>query len=35
MEYINAALIRRHTCAHSDVCDYWIVGDQSAEAPLP
>ncbi len=34
MEYINAALIRRHTCANSDVCDYWIVGDQSAEAPL-
>ena len=32
MEYINAALIRRHTCANSDVCDYWIVGDQSTEA---
>ena len=32
MEYINAALIRKHTCANSDVCDYWIVGDQSQEA---
>lgn len=32
MKCINAALIRRHTCASSDVCDYWIVGDQSAEA---
>lgn len=32
MEYINAALIRKHTCANSDVCDYWIVGDQSQAA---
>lgn len=32
MEYINAALIRKHTCANSDVCDYWIVGDQSTAA---
>jgi len=32
MEYINAALIRKHTCANSDVCDYWIVGDKSKEA---
>lgn len=29
MDMINAALIRRHTCANSDICDYWIVGDQS------
>ena len=32
MEYINAALIRKHTCANSDICDYWIVGDKSEEA---
>ncbi len=32
MKYINATLIRKHTCANSDVCDYWIVGDQSIEA---
>lgn len=32
MEYINAALIRKHTCANSDVCDYWIVGDKSQAA---
>ena len=32
MEYINAALIRKHSCANSDVCDYWIVGDESREA---
>ena len=32
MEYINAALIRKHTCANSDICDYWIVGDESREA---
>ena len=32
MEYINAALIRKHTCANSDACDYWIVGDKSQEA---
>ena len=32
MEYINAALIRKHTCANSDICDYWIVGDKSKEA---
>ena len=32
MEYINAALIRKHTCANSHVCDYWIVGDKSEEA---
>lgn len=32
MEYINAALIRKHTCANSDVCDYWIVGDKSKMA---
>ena len=29
MEYINATLIRNYTCANSDVCDYWIVGDES------
>ena len=32
MEYINAALIRKHTCANSDVCDYLIVGDESKTA---
>lgn len=32
MEYINATLIRKYTCANSDVCDYWIVGNQSTEA---
>ena len=32
MEYINATLIRKHTCANSDICDYWIVGDKSIEA---
>ncbi|MCM1039359.1 MAG: L-2-amino-thiazoline-4-carboxylic acid hydrolase [Ruminococcus sp.] len=29
MDMINGALIRRHTCANSNICDYWIVGDQS------
>lgn len=29
MELMRAGLIRKHTCANSDVCDYWIVGDQS------
>lgn len=32
MEYINAALIRKHTCANSDLCDYRIVGDESEAA---
>lgn len=32
MECINAALIRKHTCANSNVCDYWIVGDKSEAA---
>ena len=22
-------MIRKHTCANSNVCDYWIVGDKS------
>ena len=34
MECINAALIRKHTCANSNVCDYWIVGDKSEAAKL-
>jgi len=29
MELLHAGLIRRHTCANGDVCDYWIVGDKS------
>lgn len=29
MDIIHGALIRRHTCANSNICDYWIVGDQS------
>jgi hypothetical protein len=29
MDAIQGALIRRHTCANSDVCDYLIVGNQS------
>lgn len=29
MGMINGALIRRQTCANSDLCDYWIVGDHS------
>lgn len=32
MECINATLIRKHTCANGDFCDYWIVGDKSKEA---
>ena len=26
---MHAALIRKNTCANADICDYWIVGDQS------
>lgn len=29
MDLMHAGLIRKHTCANSDVCDYWIVGDES------
>lgn len=29
LECINASLIRNHTCANSDVCDFLIVGDES------
>lgn len=29
MEMMHAGLIRKYTCANSDVCDYWIVGDKS------
>ncbi|MCM1254130.1 MAG: L-2-amino-thiazoline-4-carboxylic acid hydrolase [Clostridium sp.] len=32
MDMINGALIRRHTCANSNICDYWIVGDKSGIA---
>ena len=32
MKYMNAALIRKHTCVNGDVCDYLIVGDQSKTA---
>ncbi len=29
MDLMHAGLIRKHTCANSNVCDYWIVGDES------
>lgn len=29
MELMHAGLIRKHTCANSNICDYWIVGDES------
>lgn len=29
LEYIHAGLIRKHTCANSNICDYLIVGDKS------
>ena len=29
---IHGHLIRKHTCANSDICDYWIVGDVSEAA---
>ncbi|MDL2318311.1 L-2-amino-thiazoline-4-carboxylic acid hydrolase [Eubacteriales bacterium OttesenSCG-928-A19] len=29
MQMMHAGLIRKHTCANSDICDYWIVGDKS------
>lgn len=29
MNAMHAGLIRKHTCANSNVCDYWIVGDKS------
>lgn len=32
MNVIHGALIRRHTCANSNICDYWITGDQSTIA---
>ena len=32
MEMIHSHLIRKHTCANSDICDYWIVGDGSEAA---
>ncbi|MBQ8133915.1 MAG: L-2-amino-thiazoline-4-carboxylic acid hydrolase [Clostridia bacterium] len=32
MELLHALLIRKHTCANSDICDYWIVGDESSYA---
>lgn len=32
MDVIHGALIRRHTCANSTICDYWIVGDESEYA---
>lgn len=28
-EAMHSGLIRRHTCANGDVCDYWIVGSES------
>jgi len=30
MELVHGGLIRRHTCANSDICDYQIVGDKSS-----
>ena len=32
MEMIHGHLIRRYTCANADLCDYWIVGDESEAA---
>ncbi|MBR1584556.1 MAG: L-2-amino-thiazoline-4-carboxylic acid hydrolase [Clostridia bacterium] len=32
MEMIHGHLIRKYTCAHADICDYWIVGDESEAA---
>lgn len=29
MKLMHAGLIRKHTCANSNICDYWIVGDES------
>jgi len=29
MELVHGKLIRKHTCANSDVCDYQMVGDRS------
>lgn len=30
MNLMHAGLIREHTCANSNICDYWIVGDKSS-----
>lgn len=27
--YMHGRLIRTHTCANGELCDYWIVGDKS------
>ena len=32
MEMIHGHLIRKHTCANADICDYRIVGDESEAA---
>ena len=32
MEMIHGHLIRKNTCANADICDYWIVGDESKAA---
>ncbi|MBQ9300594.1 MAG: L-2-amino-thiazoline-4-carboxylic acid hydrolase [Clostridia bacterium] len=32
MEMIHGHLIRKYTCANADLCDYWIVGDESETA---
>lgn len=32
MELLHGKLIRRHTCANGDVCDYRIVGDKNSAA---
>ena len=32
MEMIHGHLIRKYTCANADICDYWIVGDESEAA---
>jgi len=29
MNLMHGGLIRKHTCANSEICDYWIVGDKS------
>ena len=29
MDMIHGHLIRKYTCANADICDYWIVGDES------
>ena len=32
MDMIHGHLIRKYTCANANICDYWIVGDESEAA---